>query len=166
MNIDCYNVLKFRYPEVIKAFDFEVCHITEILAKLIDDGKIKPKTGVTGRLTYHDPCHLTRLGTPGAPVFEEPRSIIKSIPDIDFVEMEGNGHYTQCCGRNPEETLRLALSTAINRINDAQAAGADTIITGCSFCLWRLSREAKDIGSGIGLLDITTLLAKCLNLSN
>jgi len=156
----CYNVLKFRYPEVIDSLDFEVVHTTEVLAELIDEGRIKPEKGVIGKLTYQDPCHLTRLGTPGAPVFEEPRKIINSIPGVEFVELEGNGEYTQCCGRNPVELPELSLHTGLNRIKDAQAVGADTIVTSCSFCDWSLDRAAKGLDSEIKPIDITQLLAE------
>ncbi len=46
---------------------------------------------VQGRVTYHDPCHLLR--TQG--VKEEPRSLLKRIPDLEFVEMAGAD---VCCG--------------------------------------------------------------------
>ena len=154
----CYNVLKFRYPEVIDNFDLEVVHTTEVLAELIDQGKIKPEKSVDGKLTYQDPCHLTRLGTPGEPVFDQPRKIINSIPGVEFVELEGNGEYTQCCGRNPVELPELSLLTGANRIKDAQAVGAETIVTSCSFCDWSLDRAVKDIESEIKPIDITLLL--------
>ncbi len=156
----CYNVLKFRYPEVIDDLDFEVVHSTEMFAELIDQGKIKPEKSIRGKLTYQDPCHLTRLGAPGAPVFDDPRKLINSIPDAEFVEMEGNGEYTQCCGRNPVELPELSLHTGINRIKDAQAVGADTIVTGCSFCDWNLDRAAKSVDSDIKVVDISMLLAE------
>jgi len=157
-------VLKFRYPEIVSDFDIQVVHSTEVFSALVEEGRIKPEKGMSGVITYQDPCHLTRLNTPGEHVFEAPRKLINSIPGIEFVEMEGVGEYTQCCGRNPVELPELSLHTGANRIKDAQTAGADTIITGCSFCLWSLSDAAKTIGAEIELLDVTTLLAKCLGL--
>ena len=139
--------------------DFQVVHSTEVFAGLIQENKIRPEKGITGRLTYQDPCHLTRLGAPGAPVFEAPRKLINSIPGVEFVEMEGNGEYTQCCGRNPVELPELSLHTGINRIKDAHAVGANTIITGCSFCDWNLARAAKSLDEKMKTLDITVLLA-------
>lgn len=158
----CYHVLKFRYPEIVSDFDIQVVHSTEVFSALVEEGRIKPEKGMSGVITYQDPCHLTRLNTPGEHVFEAPRKLINSIPGIEFVEMEGVGEYTQCCGRNPVELPELSLHAGANRIKDAQAAGADTIITGCSFCLWSLSEGAKSMGTDIKLLDITSLLAKCL----
>jgi heterodisulfide reductase subunit D len=160
----CYNVLKFRYPEVVGDLNFEVVHTTEVLADLIDEGKLKPKKTVPGTLTYQDPCHLTRVNSPGISILEEPRKVIQSIPDVAFAEMEGTGMFTQCCGRNPYELPELSLNTGANRINDAQSAGADTIVTSCSFCDWSLGRAAKGVDAEIKVLDITGLLSQALDL--
>ena len=160
----CYNVLKFRYPEVVGDLDFEVVHTTEVLAGLIDEGKIKPEKSVPGTMTYQDPCHLTRVNSPEISILEEPRKVIQSIPGVAFAEMEGTGMFTQCCGRNPYELPELSLNTGINRIKDAQAAGADTIVTSCSFCDWSLGRAAKGLDAEIKVLDITKLLSQALDL--
>jgi Fe-S oxidoreductase len=155
----CHHVLKFRYPEIVKDFDMEVFHSTEIFSDLVEEGKIKPEKAMSGVLTYQDPCHLTRLNTPGEHVFDAPRKLINSIPDIEFVELEGVGEYTQCCGRNPVELPELSLHTGINRIKDAQAVQANTLVTACSFCDWNLDRAAKDCDAGIDVLDVTVMLA-------
>ena len=160
----CYNVLRFRYPEVVGDLDFEVLHTTEILAGLMDQGKLKPDKKLSGTFTYQDPCHLTRVNAPEVSIFEEPRKLVQGIPGITFTEMEGSGMFSQCCGRNPFELPELSLHTGINRIKDAQAAGADTIVTSCSFCDWSLSRAAKDVDASINVVDITTLLAQALSL--
>ena len=160
----CYNVLKFRYPEVVGDLDFEVVHTTEVLAGLIDEGKIKPEKSVPGTMTYQDPCHLTRVNSPEISILEEPRKVIQSIPGVAFAEMEGSGMFTQCCGRNPYELPELSLNTGINRIKDAQAVGADTIVTSCSFCDWSLGRAAKGLDAEIKVLDITRLLSQTLDL--
>ena len=160
----CYNVLKMRYPEVAGDTGFEVVHITEVLAKLIDEGKIKPKKNVPGKLTYQDPCHIARLGTAWDAGTGEPRQIINSIPDVEFTEMEGNKGLTQCCGRYVAELPDLSLFTGINRVKDAQAVGADTIVTACSFCNWSLDRATKDMDTGTRVMDITEILAQSLGL--
>ncbi len=160
----CYNVLKFRYPEVVGDLDFEVVHTTEVLAGLIDEGKLKPEKAQSGTLTYQDPCHLTRVNAPEASFFDEPRKVIQSIPGVSFSEMEGNGMFTQCCGRNPYELPELSLHSGLNRIKDARAAGADTIVTSCAFCDWSLTRAAKHSDTDMRVMDVTTLLAQAMDL--
>ena len=160
----CYSVLKFRYPEIAGALGFEVVHTTEVLAGWIDQGKLKPERSLSGTLTYQDPCHLTRVHSPEVSLFDEPRKVIRSIPGISFAEMEGNGMFTQCCGRNPYELPELSLHTGVNRIRDAQTAGATAIITSCAFCDWSLSRAAKELEAGMRVMDVTTLLAQAMDL--
>jgi len=160
----CYNVLKFRYPEVAGDLGFGVVHITEVLANLIDEGKIKPEKSLSGKLTYQDPCHIARLGSAWNEGTEEPRKIINSIPGIEFVEMEGNMGFTQCCGRYVAELPELSLFTGTNRVKDAQAIAADTIVTACSFCNWSLDRAAKDMASPMKVLDITQVVAESVGL--
>ena len=155
----CYHTLKFDYPEVLGEVNFEVLHISQILAELIGSGKLGLEKPFPHRVTYQDPCHLARLGSK---IVSEPRAILKSIPAIELVEMEGNGRDTQCCGRFPVELPELSLHTGINRIRDAQAAGADTLVSACSFCHWNLNRSAKAEGTGIEVMDIVELVQRGL----
>lgn len=157
----CYNVLKFDYPKIIGELDFEVVHITELLAKLIEEGKIKPANPLNEKVTYQDPCHLARLGSR---VIKEPRQVIVSIPGIELVEMEGSGKDTQCCGRFPVELPELSMLTGTNRIKDAEAIGASTIVTACSFCDWNLNRAVKSADSQTKVVDITQLMCQALGL--
>ena len=160
----CYNVLKLRYPEVQADLGFEVVHITEVLAGLLDQGKIKPKEAVKAKITYQDPCHIARLGAAWSAGTEEPRKLINSIPGVEFAEMEGNRGDTQCCGRYVAELPELSLFTGINRVKDARTIGAETIVTACSFCKWNLERAAKDMGDAAKVMDITQLVAQSLGL--
>jgi len=153
----CYNVLKFDYPQVAGKLDFEVLHITHILADLIGKGKLKPSKALNQKVTYQDPCHLARLG---GKVIKEPRAILKAIPGIELVEMEGSGKDTQCCGRFPIELPELSLHTGANRIKDAQAIGAQTIVTACSFCHWNLNRAVKSGGAGTRVMDIVEIVGQ------
>ena len=45
----------------------KVLHITEYLDQLIKEGKLKLTKKVPMTVTYHDPCHLGRLGEPFVP---------------------------------------------------------------------------------------------------
>ncbi len=157
----CYNVLKFDYPKVAGDLDFEVLHITEFLAGLIAEGRIKPQKALNEKVTYQDPCHLARLG---GKVIKEPRAVIQSIPGVELVEMEGRKKDTQCCGRYPVELPELSMLTGTNRIRDAQAVGANTVVTACSFCDWNLKRAEKSIETGIRVTDIVEILAESLDL--
>jgi Fe-S oxidoreductase len=152
---DCYGTYKVLYDKIGKKLGIEVYHITQYLEKLIQEGKLQLKKPVPMRVTYHDPCHLGRLGEPWihwsgrevkAPgmlmwlhdppkkyrrgtngVYETPRNIIKSIPGLDFVEMYRIKEYAWCCG-----------------------AGGGVIDSYPDFALWTGSerlREARSVGA-------------------
>lgn len=155
----CYSTLRFDYPAVLGKLDFEVLHTAQILAEMIGKGRLRPVKPFPHRVAYQDPCHLARLG---GKIVNEPRAVLKSIPAVDLVEMEGNGRDTQCCGRFPVELPDPSLHTGINRIRDAEAAGADTIITACSFCHWNLTRAARNMGAGVAVMDMVELFRQGL----
>ena len=53
-----YNALKNEYPQL--GGNYEVYHYTEILAKLVAEGKLKPSQSLGAKISYHDSCFLGR----------------------------------------------------------------------------------------------------------
>ncbi len=95
------------------------------------------------KVTYHDPCHLVR----GMKVKEQPRQIIRSIPGVDFIEMNKPD---TCCGSGGSFSLyHYELSTKINnyKVEDINRTGAEVLVTGCSACRMHiedgLNRQAE-----------------------
>ena len=60
----CYQYYKVLYPKLGLDTGVKVWHITEYLAELVEQGKLKPTKPVDMTVTYHDPCHLGRLSEP------------------------------------------------------------------------------------------------------
>ena len=129
--------------------DVKVIHIVDKLAEEIISGKIKVKNSGQ-KITYHDPCHLGRLHG----VFDAPREIISKIGEL--VEMPNNRYDSFCCGAGGGVRAGyLELSQDIGRIRleEAQATGADILVTACPFC----ENQFKDIG-GMEVKDIIELV--------
>jgi heterodisulfide reductase subunit D len=83
----CYRVISQEYPKILgKELPFKVVHITQFLDKLINEGSFKLKSSSYNKVTYHDPCEIGRY----AEIYEEPRNIIHSIPNLELVEMAKN----------------------------------------------------------------------------
>jgi Fe-S oxidoreductase len=59
---DCYHTFKKLYAKL--GMDIEVLHVTELIEKLIEEGRIKFTKEIPMTVTYHDPCHLGRQGEP------------------------------------------------------------------------------------------------------
>ena len=82
------------------------------------------------KVTWHDPCHLSRhLG-----VTSQPRQIIKSIPDVEYVEM---ADADRCCGMAGSFGLyyyELSQQIADKKIESIKASGADIVVTSCPGC--------------------------------
>ena len=66
-----YNIFKNEYPDF--GFKAEVYHHTELLYKLVKEGRLKPKYAVNETITFHDSCYLGRYND----VYDPPREILK-----------------------------------------------------------------------------------------
>lgn len=155
----CYHALKNEYGDT----SFTVSHYTQVIAKLIETGKLHPAQEIKKVVTYHDPCFLGKQNG----VYEEPRSILRSIPGITFVELERSRERSLCCGggggrmwldTTPEQPL------AHVRIREAVALGAEIIATACPFCLLNLEDAATTTGLAdrIKVRDITEIVAEAI----
>ncbi len=73
---------------------YPVKSITEYTYECLRDGRVTldPRV-VSERVTYHDPCNITRSGW----IVDQPREILRSFVR-DFVEMEPHGRLNYCCG--------------------------------------------------------------------
>jgi heterodisulfide reductase subunit D len=101
--------------------DLEIMHSTQILAKLIREGKIKLGP-VNETVTYHDPCDLGRY----AGIFEEPREILRAIPGLNFVEWPTRMKSICCGGGGNLEMADPELSAAVapEKLVEIQNTGA------------------------------------------
>jgi Fe-S oxidoreductase len=61
---DCYHAFKVLYDKIGKKPDIEILHTSEYFARLVREGKLNLTRKVPETVTYHDPCHLGRLGEP------------------------------------------------------------------------------------------------------
>jgi len=81
-------------------------------------------------VTFHEPCHLGRyLG-----VKEQPRYILKSIPEIKYVEMPDAD---RCCGMAGTFSIYfydLSKKIADKKADSIASTGADIVVTDCPGC--------------------------------
>ncbi len=154
----CYRTFKADYPEHGAELDFEVQHVSEFLADLIEEGKIKLKE-LDIDVTYHDPCHLGRhLG-----VYKAPRDVLKAVPKLRLTEMYRNRYNAYCCGAGggvKSGYKELAVETASERLGEASKTGAKVLVSTCPFCQLNLKDGAEAEGSDLEILDLTELLLR------
>jgi Fe-S oxidoreductase len=158
-----YKTLKFEYPRYFGNMDFEVVHISLLLAEAVADDKLKFRR-TNKKVTYHDPCRLGRF----ADIYDEPRSIIGAIPGLELVEMPHNRVSALCCGTQAWMNCgTVNKQIQAERLREASATGADILLTSCPKCQIHLKcalhdgKLAEELG--IEIEDITSLAAKALS---
>jgi len=187
---DCYYAFKVLYDKFGMKGGLEVLHTTEYLDRLIKEKKLNPTKTVTAKITYHDPCHLGRLGEsyihwegkeiPGHirifdppkefrrgtyGVYEAPREILKSIPGLKLVEMDRRKEYTWCCGAGggvKETNPDFAKWTAKERIEEARSAGAKAMVTACPGCEGNFRNALEEDGDSFKVYDVVELLEQAI----
>ncbi len=107
------------------------------------------------RVTYHEPCQLSR----GQGITEEPRSVLRSLTWIEFVEMRDSD---RCCGGGGTFSLtNYDLASAIGRrkADAIREAGVDIVVTECPSCVMQLRDVAAQAGLDVAVLAIADLVA-------
>ena len=152
----CFKTIKEDYAK-IGGMNFDVKHTAEYLVDLIKAGKLELKHEVKMKVTYHDPCHLGRHSG----VFDAPREVLKSIPGIEFVEMERSREFSRCCGAGgglkagyPDIQNKISQK----RVTDALATGATELVSACPFCYQGLQVGIQAMNAPISMRDITELV--------
>lgn len=142
-------------------------HHTELLAKLIQEGTVKPVNNLGLKVTYHDPCYLGRHSS----IYEAPRKILESIPGVTLLEMQNSRERSSCCGGGgggpwKEGFGKEGLGEV--RVKEAIATGAEVISTACPYCIRSLNEAIAKLGVGnrIRVQDVTELLLQSVDLSN
>jgi len=161
----CFNTLKNEYTDL--GIELEVVHHTQLLNRLVREGKLTPVKEGAGAakrsITYHDPCFLGRHNQ----VYSPPRELLEILPGAEYVEMPRNSEKSFCCGAGGarmwmEETIGERVN--VNRTKEAVATGADQIAVGCPFCRTMLddgltSEQADgNARESVEVLDVAQML--------
>lgn len=156
----CLNTLKNEY----RAFggNYEVVHGTQLVARLISEGRISLTEEVKADLTYHDPCYLARYNGET----KAPREILDAIPGVHLREMVHSGQAAMCCGAGGGRMwLEEKLGKRINheRLEQAMATGAESVSVACPFCNVMLGNAAGETDNEtFKTHDVIELAAKAL----
>jgi glycolate oxidase iron-sulfur subunit len=133
--------------------------ISEIL---IQYGPLPYKKEWNGVITYQDSCHLRNVQG----VYKEPRSLLRSIPGADFVELEDS---MLCCGSGGiynilhyEESMKIL----DKKMEKVKATGATTVVTANPGCLLQMQMGVDRLGLSqhIQVLHIVDVLAEVCRL--
>ena len=153
-----FNTFKNEYKEIDPSFDSEIIHHSQLLSKLIDEGRIKPRARVGGVVTIHDSCYIARINR----VVEEPRKIVR-ISSESYREARRSGYRTFCCGAGGSnywydvpEKKRIS----VERVEELASLGVNTIAAECPFCIAMLEDALRNLGldKNIKVKDLSEML--------
>jgi len=161
----CLNAFKNNYAELKDSVSSE--HYTELLDRVVKEGRLKPILEAASTVTYHDPCYLGRHNS----IYEAPRRILQSIPGLELVEMPNNRKRSLCCGGGgggawSDDTLGQGFG--VLRVKEALSTGAEVIATACPYCIRMLNDGVKELGAEnqIVVKDIAELLLQSVLMSD
>lgn len=168
----CFNTLRNEYGQF--EAQMEVWHHSQLLAELIEEGKLKSANPNKGEVVFHDPCYLARVNNESdAPraVLGEKTTLNENPPDSVGVEpgLDGllaepaqYGKKTLCCGAGGG---RMWMEEPPNqrpgnrRAEQLLSTGAETVAVGCPFCRIMLDASIKQVtDKEIKLLDLAELM--------
>ena len=157
----CMNSLKNEYPQLDGRY--EVFHHSQYIAGLVNEGRLTLEPSQQGTVTYHDPCYLGRYNGE----YDAPRDLVGKTACNPTVEMRRSGNEAFCCGAGGARMwMEESIGTRVNeeRLRQAQEVGADTIATGCPFCMTMIGDGAKSTGQEdkVQVLDIAELVLQSL----
>jgi len=157
----CYHTFKNEYPELMVSF--EVVHITELIAELIESGRLELTKEFAKKVTFHDPCYLGRHND----IYEQPRDVLNKVAGLSLTEMADTRQDSLCCGggggRIWMETPKGERFSDL-RLAQAKAVGAEVLATSCPYCIsnFEESRLALDEDDPLVIKDVTEIIEEAL----
>ena len=158
-----YMAIRWEGPNLVgKPFSFKVRHILEILDEFRQDGRLKITGKEEQRITYHDPCQISRRGG----VIDQPRNLINMFSD-NFVEMPDAGKMNWCCGAgggvsSNERADEIRLKVFQRKKDQLDEIKPDAIVSACSNCRIHLEDGLEEYNMDIPLMSLTETLAEHL----
>ncbi len=161
-----YRTLKIDYPSMFENFNIEVKHLVEYLYEKLKENKIKFKKEKKNtkilKLTYHDPCRLSRFLPKSFNIYEKIRYIFKELEKVGYVynEMVHNKSNSLCCGVSCWLNCSdKAKALRYHRMLEAKDI-ADNLITTCPKCEihFRCLQNDTETVQDINVIDLSNLL--------
>jgi Fe-S oxidoreductase len=161
----CFNTLANEYPQLDGHFD--VVHHTQLLGRLVEEGRLTPVEPVDKKITYHDPCYLGRHNK----VYTPPREVLGAIPELKAEEMHRCKERGFCCGAGGARMWmeeKIGKRVNVERTEEALGLDPDLISTACPFCMVMLSdavtaKQAEGAArEDVAVLDVAQILQQSL----
>jgi heterodisulfide reductase subunit D len=162
ITLDPHDYITFTedYPSYFGAeYDFEIVHVTELVADLVESGRLVLDVPVERSATYHDPCRLNKRKG----IWESPRTILRAIPGLTFHDVNHVAQWSFCSGAGGGLMVeRPDLTAEISRRRVAAAAelDIDTLVSACVWSERPLSAQGALATPSIDVRDLMELVAE------
>ncbi len=165
---ECYRTFKSDYQDLMGDLEFQLVHISDFLAQLIDSGALKlDDAHAHATFSYHDSCRLGRHSG----VYDSPRQLAKAFSGAKFVEMENTKDKAVCCGVSAWANCNAsAKKMQVDRVVEAKKVGAERLLMFCPKCQIHMRCAIQDKVPvdpkmvDVELEDFTVALARLLRL--
>ena len=150
----CFNSLKNEYPEF--GSQLEVIHHSELLQKLIQDGKVISKSSEEEKIVFHDSCYLGRHNG----IYDAPRETLKTN---SIKEIEQNRETGTCCGAGGARFLleeNTGTRMSHHRLDELMVNEPNTIAVSCPYCVLMLEDAVKAKNLNVKVRDIGEMVEK------
>jgi len=147
-----------------RTLPFQVKSIAEVMAKYIEEGRIKLDPSVNpGTTTYHDPCQLARNGG----VYEEPRAILRASVEKFRELAPPNKEYNWCCGGGgglivPPDLKELRMKTGKRKAEQIKQTKTTAIASMCENCRSQLVDLNEHYNLGVRVTSLIELMANAI----
>jgi Fe-S oxidoreductase len=160
-----YNTLKNEYPDLNHG-RHSIQHYTELLADLLDHGRVKVTQKLPYCVTYHDPCYLGRYNG----VYEAPRRVLKAL-GVKLVEMPRSRGNSLCCGGGGgrvwmEEIGEVHSRPSESRIREAAALkDVQFLVVACpkDYVMFTDALKTTGLEGRLAVKDLAELVAEAIS---
>jgi Fe-S oxidoreductase len=158
-----YTAIRWEGPNLIgRPYPFKVFHILEVLDELREQGRLRTEGKETQRLTYHDPCQISRRGG----VYKQPRNLLNMVAG-NFVEMPDNGVMNWCCGAGGgvsanERAEDLKMKAFKRKKAQLDVVQPDALVSACANCRIQLEEGLEENHMDIPVISLTETIAEHL----
>ncbi len=155
----CFHNLKNEYPDF--GGNYQVMHEAEFLDELIQAGRLKPRTPVNERITYHDPCYMARHNRQ----WDGARNTLRAIPGTEVEDVDQSKNRTFCCGagggcmwKEEHEGTRINQK----RFDQISVANPKTLAVGCPFCMTMMedALKSRSLEDSMRVRDLIEIVAE------